>query len=125
MSDLGSPTQDLGNFSGEENNLPCAFPSSFSASESSRSKLVEGGFIEKERKIHFTGINVTSVIYVLQCSVLSGLTLCDPMNCNSPGSSVNGILQATILEWVVISSSRGSSQPRDRTRISWVSCIGR
>ena len=52
-------------------------------------------------------------------------TLCDPMDCNPPGSSVHGILQARILEWVVISSSRGSSQPRDRTHVSYVSCIGR
>ena len=47
-------------------------------------------------------------------------TLCDPMDCNLPGSSVHGILQARILEWVAISSSRGSSQPRDWT---WVSCL--
>ena len=50
----------------------------------------------------------------------SCLTLCDPMDYNLPGSSVHGILQARILEWVAISSSRGSSWPRDRT---WVSCI--
>ena len=42
-----------------------------------------------------------------------------------PGSSVHGILQARILEWVAMPSSRGSSQPRDRTSISYVSCIGR
>ena len=41
------------------------------------------------------------------------LTLCDPMGCNLPGSSVHGILQAKILEWIAISFSRGSSQPRD------------
>ena len=41
-------------------------------------------------------------------------TLCDPMDCSPPGSSVHGILQARTLEWVAISSSRGSSQPRDR-----------
>ena len=41
--------------------------------------------------------------------------LCDPMNCSLPGSSVQGILQARILEWVAIFFSRGSSQPRDRT----------
>ena len=41
------------------------------------------------------------------------LTLCDPMDCSLPGSSVHGISQARILEWVAISSSRGSSQPRD------------
>ena len=43
----------------------------------------------------------------------SCLTLCDPMDCSLPGSSVHGILQARILEWVAISFSRGSSQPRD------------
>ena len=41
------------------------------------------------------------------------------------GSSVHGILQARLLEWVTISFSRGSSQPRDRTHISCMSCIGR
>ena len=47
-------------------------------------------------------------------------TLCDPMDCSLPGSSVHGILQARIIEWVAASSSRESSQPRDQT---WVSCI--
>ena len=42
-------------------------------------------------------------------------TLCNPVDCSPPGSSVHGILQARILEWVAISFSRGSSQPRDRT----------
>ena len=42
-------------------------------------------------------------------------TLCDPMDCSPPGSSVRGILQARILEWVAMPSSRGSSWPRDRT----------
>ena len=45
-------------------------------------------------------------------------TLCDPIDCSSSGSSVQGILQARILEWVSISFSRGSSQPRNRTQIS-------
>ena len=40
-------------------------------------------------------------------------TLCDPMDCSPPGSSVYGILQAGMLEWVDIPFSRGSSQPRD------------
>ena len=40
------------------------------------------------------------------------LTLCDPMDCSLPGSSVHGIFQATVLEWIAISFSRGSSQPR-------------
>ena len=39
-------------------------------------------------------------------------TLCDPMDCSPPGSTVHGIFQAGILEWVAISFSRGSSQPR-------------
>ena len=52
------------------------------------------------------------------------LTLCDPMDCSPPGSSVHGILQARILEWVAMPSSRGSSQPRDGTCVSYVSCIG-
>ena len=45
-------------------------------------------------------------------------TLCDPMDCSPQGSSVHGILQARILEWVAISFSRGSSRPRDRTQVS-------
>ena len=47
----------------------------------------------------------------------SCLTLGDPMDCSLPGSSVQGILQARILEWVAISFSRGSSQPREQTWI--------
>ena len=51
------------------------------------------------------------------------LTLCYPMDCSLPGSPVNGILQARILEWVAISFSRGSSWYRDWTPISSGSCI--
>ena len=47
-------------------------------------------------------------------------TLCEPMGCSLPGSSVHGIFQAIVLEWIAISFSRGSSQPGDQT---WVSCI--
>ena len=47
-------------------------------------------------------------------------TLYDPMNCSPPGSSVHGIFQARVLDWDVISFSRGSSRPRDQT---WVFCI--
>ena len=50
----------------------------------------------------------------------SCLTLCDPMGCSLPGSSVHGIFQAIVLEWIAIFFSRGSSQPRGRT---WVSRI--
>ena len=55
----------------------------------------------------------------------SCLTLCDPMDCRPPGSSVRGILQARILEWVPMPSSRGYSQPRDQTQVSYVSRIVR
>ena len=55
------------------------------------------------------------------CSVTqSWPTLCDPMDCSLPGSSVHGILQARILEWVAISFSRGSSRLRDQTQISGI-----
>ena len=52
-------------------------------------------------------------------------TLYDPMDCSPPGSSVHGIFLARILDWVAISSSRRCSWPRDGTRVSFVSCIGR
>ena len=45
-------------------------------------------------------------------------TLCDPMDCSLPGSSIHGIFQARILEWVAVSFSRGSSRPRDWTQVS-------
>ena len=47
-------------------------------------------------------------------------TLCDRVDCSPPGSSVHGILQARILEWVAISFSRGSSRPRDQTEASLI-----
>ena len=50
---------------------------------------------------------------------------CKSMDCSPPGSSVHGISQARILEWVAISFSRGCSQPRDQTCISYITCIGR
>ena len=58
-------------------------------------------------------------------SLQSCPTLCNPLDCSLQGFSVHGILQARILEWVAMPSSRGSSQPRDRTHISYVSCTGR
>ena len=50
----------------------------------------------------------------------SCLTLCYPMDCSLPGSSVRGIFQARVLEWIAISFSRGSSQPRNWTRVSCI-----
>ena len=52
------------------------------------------------------------------CCAQSCPTLCDSVDCSPPGSSVHGILQARILEWVAMPSCRGSSQPRNQTGIS-------
>ena len=52
-------------------------------------------------------------------------TLCDPMDRKPQGSSVHGVIPERILEWVAISSSRGSSWPRDRTHSACASCVGR
>ena len=50
-------------------------------------------------------------------------TLCDPMDCNRPGSSLHGILQAKILEWVAVPSSRGSFWQRNRTHLLCLSAL--
>ena len=72
-----------------------------------------------------------SNIYVYICMKVEVLitqlcpTPCNPTDSSPTGSSVHGILQARIVEWVVISYSRGSSRPRDRTQVSCIFCIGR
>ena len=73
----------------------------------------------------FTDICANDCACVCAKLLQSHVTLCDPMDCRPPGSSVHGALQARILEWVAMPSSSGSSQPRVRTCISYVSCIGR
>ena len=66
------------------------------------------------------------IIPELCCLVVKSYsTLCKPMDCSPPGSSVHKVSQARILEWVAVPSSRGSSWPRDGTCVSYVSCIGR
>ena len=73
----------------------------------------------KESFTHFSFL-------VCACSVTHLFsTLCKPWDCSPPDSPVRGISQARVLEWVVISYSGGSSRPRDRTRVSCDSCIGR
>ena len=59
-------------------------------------------------------------IYIYTHTLVSHIWLCDPMDCSAPGSSVHGIFQGRILEWVAVSFSRASSSPRDWT---WVSCV--
>ena len=53
-----------------------------------------------------------------RAKLLSRVRLCDPMDCSLPGSSVHGILQARVLRWIAIAFSRGSSRPRNQTRVS-------
>ena len=78
-------------------------------------------------KLHITYSNL--VYYTAMCICSKSLqwcpTLFDSMDYSLPGSSVHGILQARILEWVAMPFSRGSSQPRDWTQVSYISCIGR
>ena len=65
--------------------------------------------------------HIYTYICMCMCKVTqSYLTLCDPVDCSPPGSSVHGILQARILEWIAMSFSSRSSQPRDRTQVSCI-----
>ena len=73
---------------------------------------MEGSFREKKDKLFSSAL-------VCVCAQ-SCLTLCNPMDGSPPGSSVHGISQARILEWVTISFSTGSSQLRDRTQVSYI-----
>ena len=69
----------------------------------------------------YLGIKPTKHVQDLWSEVAqSWPTLYDPVDCSLPGFSVHGILQARILEWVAISFSRGSSQPRDGTQVSHI-----
>ena len=80
------------------------------------------GFLRRMiQKIHSR--RVEKSLHVCAKSLQLCLTLSDPVDCSPPGSSVHGILQARILEWVAMPSSRGSSQPKDPTRVSCCSCI--
>ena len=69
------------------------------------------------------GIQIYQRMKVKVLVVQSCPTLCDPMDCSPPGSSVGGILQARILQWVAMPFSRVSSLPRDGTWVSWI--VGR
>ena len=72
----------------------------------------------------FFTVGALYLLYCMSVYAQSCLTLWDPMDSSPPGSSVYGIFQARILEWVAISFSKGSFWPRDRIHISWVSCTG-
>ena len=63
-------------------------------------------------------VSQSLIVCVHAKSLLSCTILCNTVNCSLPDSSVHGILQARILEWVSMPSSRGSSQPRNGTQVS-------
>ena len=79
------------------------------------SRVISQGQLQAQGCTPFDGLgSVVNVNGAVLCLVTqSCLTLCNSMDCSLPGSSVHGILQARLLEWVAISFSRGSSQPRD------------
>ena len=79
--------------------------------------------IKNARIIMTITIFVSHICILCVHSVMSNSL--QPIECNLAASSVHGIFQARILEWVVISSSRGSSQPTDQTCVSYISCTGR
>ena len=78
------------------------------------------GIVASQCCVSFCFCTMKRISYALALVVQSYPTLCDCMDCSPPGSSLHGILQARILEWVAFSFSRGFSQPRDQT---WVSRI--
>ena len=79
-----------------------------------------GNPIDRDHTQRFPKLQGNTLLRTQSC-----LTLWHPMDCSPPGSSVDGILQARILAWVAMPSSRGSSPARDQTHVSCVSCIGR
>ena len=74
-------------------------------------------FLHLPNRNHYSIFHVCTLVYAQSC-----LTLCDPLDCSPPGSSVHGISQERILEWVAISSSQRFFQPRNQICISCVSC---
>ena len=76
---------------------------------------------DREPRLHWWwAAAVSTTVHAQSCP-----TLCHPMGCSPSGSSVHRILQARRVEWVAVSSSKGSSGPRDLTHVSCISSIGR
>ena len=96
--------------------VPPSPPLYFSSSPASLDTLSRGS-------CSFSTPLSTLQLVVVMLLTQSCLTLCDPTDCSPPDSSVHGILQERILKWVAMPSSRGSSRPRDGTRVSCHSCI--
>ena len=94
---------------------PSLLPAPTSSPSSSQSLFLPG---------HLLPTPVCQLLYCVLCAQ-SCSTLCDPLDCRQRGSSVHRIFQASILEWVAISYSRGSSPPMGQIRVSCISCICR
>ena len=71
------------------------------------------------------GSNQSPLHWMCVKSLQSFPTLCDPVDCSPPGSSVHGIFSGQSTEWVAMPFSRGSSQHRDGIHISYISCFGK
>ena len=98
----------------------------WSSCNSNTAAVIWYNYLENSLAVAYNITNNMIALCVRAHSVAqSCLTLCDPMDCSSPGSSIHGIFQSKILEWVAISYSRGSSPPRDRIHVSCISCTGR
>ena len=91
------------------------------------SLFISQNFITKfQLKLYTTMFSSGGRLPALCCAVLSCFSrvrLCNPIDLSMPASSVHRILQARILEWVAMPFSRGSSQTRDRTCVSCISCL--
>ena len=98
----------------------------------------ENNFISLNTKFSMTLLISPVILYLIRKQLRLGaptpmsakplqscLTLWEPLDCTLPGSSVHGISQARMLEWVAIPFSRGPSRARDQIHVSCVSCIGR
>ena len=88
-------------------------------------RLLSGG-LAWDLDLSISGVGCKCWFAFITCvlSHFSCVRFCDPMDWSPPGSSVHGLLQERILEWVSIPFSRGSSWPRDPTQVSYVFCIG-
>ena len=84
----------------------------FTHADGSKKRMMSN--LQKENRIDLKQGLISEVSDVAQLCP----TLCDPMDCSLPSSSVQGIFQATVLEWIAISFSRGSSRRRDRAQVS-------
>ena len=105
------------------------FPERPSAPPPFRKSVAEGGSLDPDFSLLHLRNRVEHLLARPPSGVLSVLVaqscpvLCKPMDYSPPGSSVHGIIQARILEWVAILFSRGSSQPRDRPQVSRIAVI--